>query len=303
MGLSEEEIIHIITLGQTKAPEIYGVGDDAARTREGVIISQDTMVERIHFDDKLSPKDVGWKIVAVNVSDMAAMGCYPNWCTLSASLPQKTSKEWIRDFSTGLRLALKHWNIKLIGGDTTRSNNDIVLSMTMGSIPSSKTIWQSGAQNGEDIWVTGVLGDAAHGFFNKDAKYSIEWLRRPEPPVAFANALAKCQLVSSMTDISDGLKVNLTRICQASSLGAVVDPASLPKSSELYNHKDALAYQTVFGEDYQLLFTAPPSRNQIIRQTAAQNKVLLTKIGTMISDPERIELKGTSWPKPLYSQF
>lgn len=303
MGLSEDEIIHIIALGQPKAPKIYGVGDDAARTREGVVISQDTMVEGIHFDDKLSPKDIGWKIVAVNVSDMAAMGRYPEWCTLSVSLPQKTSEEWIRDFSTGLRLALKHWQIHLIGGDTTRSTNDIVLSMTMGSKASSVTIWQSGAETDDEIWVTGVLGDAAHGFFNKNAKYSIEWLRRPEPPVAFGNILAKYQLPSAMTDISDGLKINLTRLCQASALGAIIDPESLPKSSELYNHKDALAYQTVFGEDYQLLFTAPPSRNEIIRQTAAQNNVTLTKIGTMISDPKRIELKDTPWPKPLYSQF
>ena len=303
MGLTEEEIIRIITLGQPKAPKIFGVGDDAARTREGIIITQDTMVEGVHFDDRLSAKDLGWKIVAVNVSDIAAMGRYPSWCTLSISLPKSKTEEWIRNFSAGLRLALRNWNIALIGGDSTRSNHDVVVSMTMGAKPSSVAIWQSGAQVGDEIWVTGDLGDSAHAFFNKDAKYSLEWFRRPNPPANFANHLASYQLARSMTDISDGLRIDLTKICKASELGAVIDPKSLPKSSELYRHKDALAYQTAFGEDYQLLFTASPGVNRMIRQIAAQNKITVTQIGKMISDSERIELRNTPWPEQLFSQF
>lgn len=303
MGLTEKEIIHLITLGQPKAPKLYGVGDDGAQTKEGLIITQDTMVEGVHFDDRLSAGDLGWKIVAVNVSDIAAMGRYPSWCTLSISLPPKISAEWVREFSAGLRLALRKWNISLIGGDSTRSNQDVIVSMTMGSKASSVAIWQSGAQVGDDIWVTGDLGDSAHAFFNKDAKYSIEWFRRPEPPVGFANHLASFQLVHAMTDISDGLHADLRKICEASKLGAVIDPEALPKSSELYQHKDALAYQTAFGEDYQLLFMTSSNTEHIVRQIAAQKKVTVSRIGKMISDAERIELKDTPWPAPLFSHF
>ena len=304
MELTEKEIIRIITLGQAKAPKRYGVGDDAAWTREGSLITQDTMVEGVHFDDRLSPADLGWKIVAVNVSDIAAMGRYPYWCTLSISLPKdKTYEDWIRDFSAGLRLALRKWNIVLIGGDSTRSNRDVFVSMTMGSKPTQIVVWQSGAQVGDEIWVTGNLGDAAHAFFNKDSKYSIDWLRRPEPPVSFANHLASFQFARAMTDISDGLRIDLTKICNASNLGAVIDPAALPKSSELYRHKDALAYQTAFGEDYQILFTADPSHNKLIRRIAAQDRVVATPIGKTISDPDRIELRNTPWPEPLFSHF
>ena len=158
MTLSEKEIIHIITLGQPKAPKRYGVGDDAAWTREGSLITQDTMVEGVHFDERLSPKDIGWKIVAVNASDIAAMGRYPYWCTLSISLPKdKTTEDWVRDFSAGLRLALRKWNIALIGGDSTRSNHDVVVSMTMGSKPTKVVVWQSGAQVGDEIGSQGIL--------------------------------------------------------------------------------------------------------------------------------------------------
>ena len=108
------------------------------------------------------------------------MGHYPEWATLSISAPKVTSKEWFFEFAIGMRKALKEWNISLIGGDTTRSIHSIVVSMAMGSRKSNHTIWRSNAQVGDDIWVTGTLGNAAYGFFHEDSTIGINDLQRPD---------------------------------------------------------------------------------------------------------------------------
>ena len=144
---------------------MHGIGDDGAKVVEHRVVTCDTMVEGIHWDDKLTPADVGWKIVAINASDIGAMGGLPEWCTLSLSLPKKTPPEWVDEFAKGMRAALSKWNISLIGGDTTRSPKDIVVSMTMSSRKGYHWAWQNDAEAGDEIWVTGTLGDAASGFF------------------------------------------------------------------------------------------------------------------------------------------
>ena len=104
--MTEQEIIDKITLGQRKAPSLHGVGDDAAKVVEHRVVTCDTMVEGIHWDEKLTPTDVGWKIVAINASDIGAMGGLPEWCTLSLSLPKTTSPEWVDEFAKGMRAAM-----------------------------------------------------------------------------------------------------------------------------------------------------------------------------------------------------
>jgi thiamine-monophosphate kinase len=303
MKLTEQEIINLITLGQKKAPDLYGVGDDGAAIRNGMVVVQDSMLEGVHFDERLSPADVGWKIVAVNVSDIAAMGRLPDWATLSMSLPETTDREWVVEFAKGMRKAMKTWNISLIGGDTTRSKYGVVISMAMGSRKGSSIVWRSGAQVGDDVWVTGQLGNAAFGFFNKDNAVGIEHLRRPNPPLRFAAAISSFKVVNSMTDISDGLHTDLKNICHSSGVGASIDPDSIPKGSQLWQEKDALAYATAFGEDYEMLFTCTQGVEQIIRQTARLQKVKVSKIGTIIPDPNRIELHKTNWPPTLFEHF
>jgi thiamine-monophosphate kinase len=303
MAVSEKEIIDIITLGQYKAPNRYGIGDDGAHTGAGFVISHDTMVEDVHFNKRLSPYDVGWKIVAINASDIAAMGHNPEWATLSISAPITTNKEWFLEFSKGMRKALKHWNINLLGGDTTRSNHSIMVSMAMGSRKGNITVWRGGAKVGDDIWVTGTLGNAAYGFFHLDSTIGIKDLQRPNPPVRFASSIASFNIVHAMTDISDGLHTDLRNICEASSVGAVIVPDQIPKGSELWQEKNALSYATAFGEDYQMLFTCYSGVEDIIRQSARLNKVRVTKIGTIISDKNKIKLKGNEWPPSLFEHF
>lgn len=303
MPLTEKDIIDIITKGQLKAPAHYGIGDDGSLTRGGYIVTHDTMIEGVHFNDRLSPSDLGWKIVAINVSDVAAMGHFPEWATLSLSVPSTIEDDWLRAFARGLRKALKNWNINLIGGDTTRSNHQIILSMAMGSRRTNHTVWQNGAEAGDDIWVTGTLGNAAYGFFHEDSTVGINTLQRPNPPVRFASALASFNVLHSMTDISDGLQKDLHNLCQASGVGAVIEPDSIPKGSELWQHKNAMAYVTSFGEDYEMLFTCYPGIEELVRQTARLHSTRVTKIGKIIAKESRIELRGLEWPPSLFDHF
>lgn len=301
--LNEAAVIGLMKRGQRSAPRPYGIGDDGAMIRNGLIVTQDTMVEGVHFNELLSPADIGYKIVAVNVSDISAMGRLPDWATLSLSLPDSTTMEWVETFSTGLREGLKKWNIYLIGGDTTRSPKHITLSMAMGSRTGSTAVWQSGAEVGDTVWVTGTLGDAAYGFHHPDNALALEVLRRPEPPVELGAALSAIGAVHSMTDISDGLHRDLTTLCQASGVGATINPALLPRSSILYNVKNDLDYMVGFGEDYQLLFTASEGCDKLIRQLARRHgNVVVTNIGRITSSTE-IVLQDADWPKPTFSHF
>jgi thiamine-monophosphate kinase len=301
--MTEEDIIQELTKGQRKAPERFGIGDDAALIVDNRIITHDTMVESIHWDNKLSPADVGWKLVAINVSDIGAMGGVPEWCTLSLSVPENTDFDWIQQFSQGMRSALQKWSLHLIGGDTTRSPNSIVASMAMGSRRGYNWAWQHTAEIGDDIWVTGTLGDAASGFFEPSKHAHNTALQRPIPPSEFGQTIAHNKIIHAMIDISDGLYADLTRLCTRSAVGARIDPKSLPASSVLYNNKKALAYQTAFGEDYEYLFTANPKSETLLRRLAARQKVTIHKIGKILDAEHNITLDDTSWPSPLFSHF
>lgn len=301
--MTEQEIIAKISLGQRRAPYVHGVGDDAAVVIEHRVVTCDSMVETVHWDDKLSPADVGWKIVAINVSDIGAMGGLPEWCTLSLSLPETITPEWVDEFARGMRAALDHWNISLIGGDTTKSPQHIVVGMTMSSRKGYHWAWQHDAKAGDDIWVTGTLGDAASGFFEHKKHPFNTALQRPEPPVNFAHTIVHNELVHALTDISDGLHSEITRICARSNVGALLDPETFPASSVLYRHNKALAFQTAFGEDYEYLFTAPKRLENILRSMAARNKTTIHKIGKILGDTKSVKLRGKEWPEPLFTHF
>ena len=301
--MTEKDIIQSLTLGQRTAPAIHGVGDDAALLVDNRVVTCDTMIETVHWDDKLSPEDIGWKIVAINASDTGAMGGLPDWCTLSLSLSASRSESWVGDFAKGMRAALKRWNIRLIGGDTTRSPNHTMVSMTMSSRRGYHWAWQSDAKVGDDIWVTGTLGDAAAGFFEPDKHPYNTALQRPEPPIELVHALVHNQIIHALTDISDGLHHEISRICERSKVGAKINPKALPSSSVLYRNPKSLAYQTAFGEDYEYLFTAPKRSEQTIRSMAARNKTTVHKIGSILEDSTIVKLEGASWPEALFTHF
>ena len=300
--MTEDKITQFMTSALTKAPKRYGAGDDCAMVEAGVIVTQDTMVQNVHFDHRLSASDVGWKLVAVNASDIAAMGRMPSWATLSMSLPKDISPDWLEGFREGLLEACRMWSIKLCGGDTTASPGPIVLSLTMGSPRGSKPVWRSGANPGDTIWVTGTLGEAAAGFFEDNNPPGLDALRRPHPPVVFGAKLGAAEVATAMIDLSDGLHKDLTRLCTASGVGAIVYPDKLPMGPACSIVRDPLPYQTAFGEDYQLLFTTLPSMREVVKRYAREANVTFEEIGK-IRENQDIELKGRQWPEALFSHF
>ena len=299
---SEQRLIE--TLLQDRPALLAGraqvdVGDDAAVLSGGQTLSVDTMVEGVHWNDVLSPEDVGWKLVASSVSDLGAMGARPAWCLLAASLPQPLDLAWAKAFSRGLHAACAHWDLALVGGDVTRSPGPRVLSLTVGGL-SSAPVTRSGARPGDQVWVTGTLGNAAFGFFSGGE--GLPALRRPTPPVGLGCALAEGGLASAMLDLSDGLRLDLGRLCAASGVGAEVRPDLLPAFPWVAASPDRLALQTAFGEDYELLFCAPPLHGAGIVALSEQHRVPVTCIGRITRDPA-VTLLGHTWPAGRFAHF
>ncbi len=277
-------------------------GDDAAVTAPRQVVTCDLMVEGVHWDDRSSAADVGYKLAAVNASDVAAMGCRPDWAVLMLSLPKTPDPAWVEGFARGLGDGLSRFGARLVGGDTTASPGPRFAGLTMAG-SGSTIIGRHGARPGDQLWVTGTLGDAAAGFFDDDA-VGLAWLRRPLPPVDLGAALADTGLVHAMMDLSDGLARDLPRLCQRSGVGALVDPHALPAGPTVAAMPPALRLQRQvgFGDDYQLLFAASAASEASIRGLGAALGVPLTTIGVVRSTPD-VMLDGAAWPAPSFDHF
>jgi thiamine-monophosphate kinase len=246
-----------------------GVGDDAALISVSagmeLAISADMLVAGTHFFADADAYKLGWKSLAVNVSDMAAMGANPKWATLAIALPNNDSA-WLSQFSNGFFACAKAFNIDLIGGDTTRGPLTISVQI-MGEVPRGLAIKRSGAKVGDDIWVSGTLGDAALALAHMQDKTTLpedefiscaKSLHTPQPRVALGLELR--DIANSAIDISDGLLADLGHILDASKVGAVLQLQALPKSQAMKNNfPNKLTQQMILagGDDYELCFTAP----------------------------------------------
>lgn len=291
--MAESEIIGALTPAVGSAAVRVGIGDDAAVLADGTLVTVDAMVEGVHFDARLSPADVGWKLVAVNVSDIAAMGGRPTWATLALSLPDPPDRTWVAGFAEGLAAACRNWNVTLVGGDTTRSPIRAA-SLTLGGA-AVRPVLRSTARAGDDLWVTGRLGLAAEALLSPSpTPDALAHLRRPAPRVAFACALADLG-VTAMIDLSDGLSDDLSRLCTASGCGAEVDPDAVPGSGPL-------AWRVAFGEDYELLFTASAADRDALRSVADMYATPLSLIGRLDARPDA-RMSGMPWPAPLFRHF
>ncbi len=269
-----------------------GVGDDAAlvTVAEGMqlVISTDMSVAGTHFFHDAAPYDIGWKSLAVNVSDMAAMGAQAKWATLAIALPA-IDESWLAEFSRGFFACAEVFSIDLIGGDTTRGPLNISVTI-MGEVPKNKALKRNGAQPGDDIWVSGTLGGAALALSHLQGKIklendilqtSIHHLCRPMPRAALGLSLKG--IATSCIDISDGLMADLGHLLKASNLGAKVDIECLPMSAyHVKNLHEPLVQQCVLagGDDYELCFTAPPSKRDEIQLLSQQQNLLLTRIAS-----------------------
>lgn len=273
----------------TRDDVLLGIGDDAAILRvpagHDLVISTDTLNVGVHFPPETSPFSIGWKALAVNLSDLAAMGAVPAWCTLNLTLPDANS-EWLDAFLDGfLGLSARH-DVTLVGGDTTRGPLAITVT-AHGFVPHDSALRRSGARVGDDVWVSGTLGDAAGALDQWRTSCPIDpglkaRLDRPTPRVALGLALRG--IASACIDISDGLLADLGHILAASGVGAWIDVAMLPISSALANAFDEtarVAMQLEGGDDYELCFTAPPALAQDVAAAAARADVMVTRIGTV----------------------
>lgn len=296
MASEEFELIaHYFTQGFPQRPEILlSVGDDAAvcHLPEGMqlAITVDTLVAGVHFPFETSAEDIGYKALAVNLSDLAAMGATPAWMTLALTCPS-VDHTWLSGFTHGLRSLAEQAQVSLIGGDTTRGNLTITLQL-MGFIPYQQAITRHGAQIGDAIYVTGTLGDAGLGLAALQGKialpkihydYVVSRLNRPTPRLAAGAALRG--IANSLLDISDGLAGDLGHILKASGVGAVLELDSLPLSASLctqVSRKQAQRFALHAGDDYELCFTVPP--HKIIQLENALINTAFSRVGTVTAE-------------------
>ncbi len=267
---------------------------------DGTVVTTDLLIEGVHFDDATPPEDLGWKAVAVNVSDVIAMGAEPRWATLALSLPDHRPA-WVASFARGFGEAAARWGVRLIGGDTTGSPGPVVASVTMGGAALGRPWRRGDGQVGDALWVTGTLGLAGAGWRETAPSASaLAALRRPHPPVELARTLARARVVRAAMDLSDGLAVDLPRLCAASRCGARIDRRSLPTPDRSAR---ALDHALRGGEDYQLLLSAPPGSEPTLLALAAAAAVRITKIGELVPGCGPRFSDDAPWPASAFSHF
>ena len=301
--------------GQKRKDVALGIGDDCALVvptpDKAIAISCDTLVENVHFFPSIPPQALGYKSLAVNLSDLAAMGAEPAWMTLALTLPN-VDEEWLANFSAGLFEAAEYYGVALIGGDTTRGPRSISITIH-GQVPTGKALTRAGANVGDWIFVTGTIGDSALGLdIIREARevplehkeYLINRHYHPTPRVLAGQALRS--LASSAIDLSDGLVSDLSHILAASGVGAVIDVNNLPLSSSLLgsvNHEEALGYALTGGEDYELLFTVPESQRGALDIALLHAGVRFVKVGQICAGNKlRLTLDGKEYT-PSYHGF
>lgn len=267
--MDEFELIRRFFSRQTdSASVVAGVGDDGAvlkptAGRELVTVI-DTMVEGTHFPANLKARDIGYRIVAVNLSDIAAMGAEPRWMTLALTLTE-SEPEWLAAFAEGLYEAAAEWGVALVGGDTTKGEQLVVSVQMSGELEPGTALYRSGAMAGDTIYVTGTVGDAAAGLrLLAESSGEHPLVRRFARPTARVRAGTRLAgIAHAAIDLSDGLLADLSKLLAASSAGAAVDLRRLPLSRELLDavgRDQALRYAMNGGDDYELCFTMPESR-------------------------------------------
>lgn len=282
------------SMAQTQTGQVLlGIGDDCALLQpdaaQNLAVTSDMLVEGRHFFAGANPEWLGHKALAVNLSDLAAMGAQPIGFTLALALPYADSS-WLTQFSQGLFRLAQQWQCPLIGGDTTQGPRTICIT-ALGHVPANAAIKRSGAQVGDDIWVSGTLGDArlALGVLRKEWPLDSSGLaavlprmHQPEPRIALGMQLRG--IASSALDVSDGLLGDLGHILKASQVNAEVLIDQLPTSRTLAEQSERLRRQCAAngGDDYELCFTAPNNRRAAI-ESLSTALLPLTRIGRITS--------------------
>lgn len=302
--MTEFDIIknYFATQMEHRSDVILGIGDDAALVSvpkgQELTITTDTLINNVHFPETTRAYDIGYKALAVNLSDLAAMGATPAWVTLALTLP-KADEVWIEQFCEGFFTLANRHRVQLIGGDLTHGPLTITIQ-ALGLTPQGKAIRRSTAKPGDLIYVTGTLGDAGLGLAFLQNKVELapsvqkflqDRLNHPEPRISTGEKLLG--LANSAIDISDGLAADLTHILEASNVGAKLYVDRLPFSYELKQSvsiEQAINLALTAGDDYELCFTIPAAKRSELEKQLSTQSCRITCIGEITSDPSLILL-------------
>jgi thiamine-monophosphate kinase len=267
---------------------VLGVGDDGALVQPSpgceLVISTDMLVAGTHFLPSAAPEDLGWKTLAVNLSDMAAMGAQPRWALLAAALPAAT-ETWLEKFSAGFFACAHAFDVDVIGGDTTRGPRNFCVTI-LGEVPTGQALLRSGARPGDAIWVSGTPGRAAQGLAHLQEQLvlaeparadCLAALHHPQPQVALGLALRG--LATAAIDVSDGLLADLGHILDASGVAATLKLPVTPMTTF-----ERACYLSG-GDDYELIFTTPAARHEEVLTLAARLSLPLTCLGHIEAGP------------------
>lgn len=282
---------------------VLGPGDDCALLQPSpgmqLAVTTDMLVAGTHFLPDTDPRNLGWKALAVNLSDLAAMGAKPRWVTLAGALPT-VDEDWIGKFADGFFACAKEYGVDVVGGDTTRGPLNLCIT-ALGEVPPGRALRRDGARPGDLIWISGRPGLAALGLAQLQGRVALPepWprlcvaaLEKPRPRVALGLALDG--IASAAIDVSDGLLADLGHIAERSACAAAVKLVQLPHLRDLAGsgatydtelRRFALECQLAGGDDYELCFTAPGTHSQAIAQIAARLELPLWCIGEITAGP------------------
>ena len=291
---SEFEIIRrFFTRPPKKA--LLGVGDDCALLRPDagleLAVTTDMLVEGRHFLPGADARALGHKSLAVNLSDLAAMGAAPRWATLAIALPA-ADEAWLSAFSQGFFALADRYGVDLIGGDTTRGALLTICVTAMGEVPSGVAMYRAAARAEDDVWVSGELGAAALGLAHPEIPEAALRLHQPEPRVELGERLRG--LAHAAIDVSDGLAGDLQHILARSKVGAVVNYADIPRPAAFRALNDPVLEQDCVlsgGDDYELLFTASPRRRKDLESLSRELQIALTRIGSIQPGQPQLEIR------------
>lgn len=319
---TEAELIAIIQQHTAFSADwvVVGIGDDAAvveppRNRLEVL-TVDALVEGVHFDRRFTPLEaIGHRALAVNLSDLAAMGAEPRHALLSLALPAALAVDELDRLAAGFGQLARRHRLPLIGGNLTRTSGPLVVDVTVtGTVKRRGALLRSGARPGDDVYVSGTVGSAAAGLDLLRASGSDEALAscverylRPEPRVRLGVLLGRNKAASACMDLSDGLADAVTQVSRASGLGMIIDAATIPTEDAAIarlarNGRDPLAAAITAGDDYELLFTVRPRLRNRLRTVVRQTDTTITRIGVCTMD-RNVLLRRGDQSEPMPSGF
>jgi len=279
-------------------PGSLSLKDDAAvlSTNQGMstVVTTDCLVAGVHFFPDDPPETIALKLLAVNFSDLASMGAMPRHYTIAAALPRSVEEPWVAQFAKGLREGQSRFGAVLVGGDTVSTDGPLTLTLTaLGEVPKSEALMRSGARSGDEVFVSGSIGDAFAGLKvlsgqfqdlrRKERETLIARYRTPTPRIALGLALRG--IASAVVDISDGLVADLSHLCDASRVGAKIDSDKVPLSDSIRSlvESSQIALSDVLsgGDDYELLFSISSSKINSLEKVLKDGEVKVSHIGSL----------------------